>query len=326
MGMTTTTMTAVRRATAAALVAGGLAMSGAVTGAAAQAPPLQPITQLDSAVRTYITTGGSRISQVGEPNPDRLIGRAMPCRAGPDATYTVASGVAYPMPEGTRYVADASSRQDPLMILSEGELQGKIGVGPVSAEANSKKLTRLDIAEAVRLSINTADANGALGRDHLRFLSALTGTMPAGYAHWCVITSASVWNVRYETYDKKRVVFGLTPGLWIATAEGNYTRNASAVVPYQVVTFAVTPYAASWVQAQAGAPVELAVAPPPGGATPARTLVAPLTPEALAEGDRIGERISQQVELQDLLANRETRDRLLADPALREDLRRSPEL
>ncbi|MDI1282556.1 MAG: hypothetical protein ACI9YM_000488 [Brevundimonas sp.] len=320
------TMTTVRRATVTVLLASGLALTGAVTAAVAQAPPMLPITQLDSAAQAYITSNGSSIARLGESNPDRLIGRAMPCRAGADATYTMAPGTAYPMPEGTRYVADATSRQEPLTILAQGVLQGKVGAGPVTAEASADKLTRLDITEAVRLSINTADAQGALSRAHLRFLNDLTGTLPAGYGHWCVITGASVWNVRYETYDKKRVVFGLPEGLWIATASGDYTRNASAVVPYQVVTIAVTQYPASWVQAQAGAAVVAAVVPPPAGQVPVRSLVGALTPEALAAGDRIGEQVSDRVALEDLLANRDIRDRLLADPALREDLRRSPEL
>lgn len=324
--MRMTTMTPVRRATVTALLASGLALAAAVSAATAQAPSMIPITRLDAAAQAYITSSGSTISRVGESNPDRLIGRAMPCRAGADATYSVAPNTAYPMPEGSRYVADATSRQEPLSILAQGTVQGKIGAGPVTAEANADKLTRLDITEAVRLSINTADGNGALSRDHLRFLSALTGTLPTGYAHWCVITSASVWNVRYETYDKKRVVFGLPQGLWIATAEGSYTRNASAVVPYQVVTIAVTPYPASWVQAQAGAPVALAMAPPPGGTGPVRALVGPLTPETLAEGDRIGEMISERVAIQGLLDNQEARARLLADPAVRDELRQMPEL
>lgn len=324
--MRVNTTTTVRRATATALAAGGLALTGAVTAAVAQAPPMLPITQLDAAARAYITTGGASISRVGEPNPDRLIGRAMPCRAGADATYTVAPNTAYPMPEGTRYVADATSRQEPLSILAQGVVQGNLGAGPVTAEASLDKLTRLDITEAVRLSINTADANGALGRDHLRFLSALTGTLPSGYAHWCVITSASVWNVRYETYDKKRVMFGLPQGLWIATANGSYTRNASAVVPYQVVTIAVTPYAASWVQAQAAAPVEFAVVPPPGGAAPVRAVVGPLTPEVLAEGDRVGDMVSERVAIQGLLDDGAVRARLLADPAVLDRLRQTPGL
>ena len=311
----------VRRATGAALLASGLA----VTGAVAQAPPMMPITQLDAAARAYITSSGSSIAQGGESNPDRLIGRAMPCRAEADATYTVAPNT-YPMPEGTRYVAEANSRQEPLSILAEGVVQGTIGAGPVTGDASAKKLTRLDITETVRLSINTADPNGALSRGHIRFLSALAGNLPPGYAHWCVITSASVWNVRYESYDKKRVGWGLPAGLWIGTGTGSYMRNASAVVPYQVVTIAVTPYAASWVQAQAAAPVEFAVAPPPGGSGPVRALVGPLTPEALAEGDRIGDMVSERVAIQGLLDNTAVRARLLADPAVLNQLRQTPGL
>lgn len=257
------------------------------------------ITELEGATKRYITANGSIISQMGEPNADRLIGRAIPCRAGANASFSLAPGFAYPMPEGSRYVAEATSLQDPLTILSHGTVNGQVGAGPFTAEASNDKLTRLDISEAVRLSINTADPNGALSRGHIRFLSALTGTMPADYQHWCVITSASVWNVRYETYDKKRVILGLAQGLWIATAQGAYARNNSAVVPYQVVTIGITPYAASWVQAQADS-VQMAaaetalIAPLPGDRATVSSLIGNLSESALAEGDRVGRLVSQQ--------------------------------
>ncbi len=267
----------------------------------AQAPAIMPITQLDAAAKAYVTSSGAIISTLGEQNPDRLIGRAMPCRAGDNATYTPAPSTAYPMPEGTRYVADATSRQEPLVILAQGEVQGQVGAGPFSVQATVKKLTRLDISEAVRLSINTSDPNGSLSRGHIRFLNALDGTRPAGYNHWCVITSASVWNIRYETYDRRGSILGLSQGLWIATASGTYMRNSSAVVPYQVVTVGITPYPATWVQAQAAtiqanASIENppAVAPPAND-VPVRALIGPLSPDALAQGDRVGMIISREL-------------------------------
>lgn len=267
----------------------------------AQAPAMMPITQLDAAAKAYVTASGSIISTLGEPNPDRLIGRAMPCREGGNATYTPAPSTAYPMPEGTRYVADATSRQEPLTILAQGLVQGQVGAGPFSVQATADKLTKLDIFEAVRLSINTSDNNGSLSRGHIRFLNALDGTRPVGYNHWCVITSASVWNIRYESYDRKSTSFGLSQGLWIATASGSYTRNSTAVVPYQVVTVGITPYPATWVQAQAAliqanasAENPPAVLPPANGA-PLRALVGSLAQDALIRGDRVGVVVSREL-------------------------------
>ena len=277
-------------------------MVSVATAVHAQAPAMMPITQLDAAAKTYITSNGSVIAQLGESNPDRLIGRAIPCRAGDNATFALAPSFAYPLPEGTRYVADAASRPEPLTILAQGVVQGTVGAGPLTAEANANRLTRLDISEAVRLSINTADDQGSLGRNHILFLNALNGNRPVGYEHWCVITSASVWNIRYESYDKRGTTFGLAQGLWIATANGAYTRNSTAVVPYQVVTIGITPYAASWVttqasaiQTNAGAANPPPVSPPPVVEQPVRALTGSLTRDALIQGDRVGLVVSREL-------------------------------
>lgn len=275
------------------LTAACIALGLGVPGVAASQVALTPIARIDSSAIAYITQNGSVVSRLAESNPDRLIGRAVPCRSGADATYTLAPTAAYPLPETSRYVADASARVEPLMILTQATISGQLGVGPLSVEANSDQLTRLDISEAVRLSINTGEGNSALGASSIIRLNSLSGTMPTGYGHWCVITSASVWNIRYETYRRAGGVPILGQGFWIVTASGRYSRNASSVVPYQVVTIGFTPYAASWVTAQASSLLATGsgtvVAPPSLVASAVRGEV---TIEAIARGDAVNDILS----------------------------------
>lgn len=264
-------------------------------------PPMTPITEVDAAVERYITSNGSVISRHGLTDVDRLIGRAVPCREGANAAYTLAPSAAYPLPTVTRYSAEAPAMGEPLTILSQGRINGQIGLGPVNASAEDDRLTRLDVAESVRLSVDTSDDTGPLSRETIRFLQQLSGTRPTGYNHWCIITSASIWNVRYESYSKMSLFSGLGQGLWIVTGSGRFRRDASAVVPYQVVTVGITPYPASWVLAQATshgiarvpapAPVPAPPPPPPPPPPPSQAVVATanldeaVNESALAVGD-----------------------------------------
>lgn len=283
--------------TLAALIAGVL-----TTTATAQTllPPMMPITQLDRASLNYVTSSGSVISRLGQPDADQLIGKAVPCRAGPNATYTLASTGAYPIPTGTRYSAAASNLAEPLSILSQGTISGQIGVGPVSVSASNDLLTRLDINEGVRLSVDTSDSEGPLSAQAVRFLDRLSGTRPAGYEHWCIITGASVWNVRYETYRRAGLNPILGQGLWIVTANGRFQRNASATVPYQVITLAITPYPASWIRTQATSDARIAAPAPARVAALAGTL----SVEALERGEALAAVAQAGLVL----------DRLIADP------------
>lgn len=275
------------------VMAGGLLAGPAM---AQLLPPMTPITEVDGAVQRYITSNGSVISRHAITDVDRLIGRAVPCREGANASYTLAPSAAYPLPMVTRYSAEAPTMGEPLSILSRGTISGAIGVGPFNASADDDRLTRLDVAEAVRLSVDTSDDTGPLSRSTIRFLQQLSGTRPEGYGHWCIITSASIWNVRYESYSKMSILSGLGQGLWIVTGSGRFRRDASAVVPYQVVTIGITPYPANWVLAQAasqsmtGAPAPTqAPAPPPAPPVQAVTSIANLdaavSESALAIGD-----------------------------------------
>lgn len=277
----------------------GIVLGGGLAGlpAAAQAPPLMPIAELDDAAIRYITRNGSVIANLGMPDADRLIGRAVPCRFDAAGRYTLASDGAYPVPTGTRYSANASALGEPLAIMSQGKLSGQIGAGPVSLEAADDALVRLDIAEAVRLSVDTRDENGPLNAVAIAFLDRLTDNLPRGYGHWCIITSASVWNVRYEAYRKRRVIFGLTEGVWLATGSGNYHRDASATVPYQVVTIGITPYAVGWVQSQAASG---SFAPPPPAAVVA-AIEGDLTAQALTLGEAVAA-VAEASLIQDRLA------------------------
>lgn len=262
-------------------------------------PPMTPINEVDDAVVRYITSSGSVISRHALTDVDRLIGRAVPCREGANASYTLAPSAAYPLPTVTRYSAEAPAMGEPLSILSRGTISGEIGVGPFNASAEDDRLTRLDVAEAVRLSVDTSDDTGPLSRETIRFLQQLSGTRPAGYNHWCIITSASIWNVRYESYSKMSILSGLGQGVWIVTGSGRFRRDASAIVPYQVVTIGITPYPASWVLAQTisqgigGVPAPAPVpAPPPPPSPPPSQVVATVanldqavSASALAMGD-----------------------------------------
>lgn len=260
-----------------------LATALAAGQAQAQIPPMMPIAELDDAAIRYITRNGSTVAVQGMADADRLIGRAVPCRAGSDARYDLAPSAAYPVPTGTRYSANASTLGEPLAILSQGKITGQIGVGPFSAEGADDALVRLDISEAVRLSVDTSDEAGPLNAEAVKFLALLSGTRPDGYAHWCVITSASVWNVRYESYRKRSTTWGLAQGLWIATGAGSYLRDASATVPYQVVTIGITPYAASWVEAQAASGTRL----PPPPAVAVAAVAGDLSDQAFDRGEAL---------------------------------------
>lgn len=264
-----------------------------VTSAAhAQTPRLMPITRIDAAAREYITSSGALISQQGNSSPDQMIGRAVPCQAGANGAYVLRPTAAYPLDDGVRYTAEASARTDPLTILSQGVVQGDLAAGPLTASGGSDRLTRLDITETVRLSLTTGAGDSVLGRSSVMRLANLASLMPAGFDTWCVITSVSAWTIRYETYDKRRFNGGVQ-GLWIVTANGSYSRNASAVVPYQVLTLGITPYTKTWVAEQARV-VRVAVAGNPGAAlpalgrpdaTPVRSLTGALSVDALQRGD-----------------------------------------
>ena len=210
---------------------------------------------------------------------------------------------------------------EPLSILSRGTISGEIGVGPFNASAEDDRLTRLDVAEAVRLSVDTSDDTGPLSRETIRFLQQLSGTRPAGYNHWCIITSASIWNVRYESYSKMSILSGLGQGVWIVTGSGRFRRDASAIVPYQVVTIGITPYPASWVLAQAssqgtgGILAPLFPAPPPSPPpSPAVATVANLDQAVSASALAIGDEAALVAEAAVI------QERLASDPDFARDV------
>lgn len=266
--------------------------------AVAQIPPMPAINQLDQRVKDYITTNGSMIALQGTVDADQLVGRAIPCRQETDATYTLAPGSAYPLPGGERISAEAASLNSPLVLLAQGTISGQVGAAGITATGSMDQLSRLEVAETVRLSIDMSDDIGPLNARAVRFLQNLSGTAPSGYAHWCVVRNASVWRVTYETYDRRGIIFGVPEGLWIVTAQGSYQRNATTFVPYQVVSLGISAYPASWIQAQASSG---AAPPPPPIAVAAISGV--IAEESLVSGAELGEEIEQLMAAEDLLAN-----------------------
>lgn len=227
-----------------------LAIPLATAQAQAQSLPLLPLTQVSEQALSYVTYNGSYVSRLGNSNPDQIIGRAVPCSATTNGVYTLAPSAAYPLEGGRRYRAEASSTAEPLMILARGVISGQLGVGPLSANAANNQLTRLDISETVRLSIDTGEGDEALGDGPVKRLFSLASELTGSNTHWCIVTGVSVWRVRYETY-RQRSFNASVGGLWIVSGGVSYSRDDSAIVPYQVMTISITPYSRTWVSSRA---------------------------------------------------------------------------
>lgn len=211
---------------------------------------LTPITQLDSSALDYITNNGSLVAQAGVNDPDQLIGRAVPCRTDAAGAYQLSSGFSFPLTVGTRYRAEASQTTEPLSVFVQGQVSGRIAIGPVSSDGAVNKLTRLDITESVRLSINTVEGNQPLGDTPTLQLFSLNSELSNPNTHWCIVTSVSVWNIRYQSFNRRGFNSSVS-GIWIVSGNASYSRDASANVPYQVLTVGVTPYSKQWVATRA---------------------------------------------------------------------------
>lgn len=264
-------------------------MALAGVAAAQPAPEMMPINELDRKARSYITQNGSILAEAGVTSAAELIGRAILCRVEA-GRYVLEPQTAYPIAGATKYVADSAARPEPLSILAQGTLSGNLVAGPISSNGDSRKLTRLDITETGRLAIDLADGEWNLNRLALMRLYNLSGNVSpdSSYTHWCVIRAVSSWTVRYEGYDR-RSFSASAPGVWIASGGVAYGRNVSAVVPYSVLTVAISPYARSWIKEQAllalnsSGPIQRIAVP----ATPAVSgIVGVISSESLARGDR----------------------------------------
>lgn len=266
----------------------GIAISG--TAAAQPAPTLMPINALDGAARSYVAQNGSIIANAGVNSPGDLIGRAVLCRVE-NRRFVLEPQAAYPIAGATKYIADSGARPEPLSLLAQGTLSGNLTVGPLSTNASDDQLTRLDITETGRLSIDLTDGEANLNRTALMRLHGLAGNIPTGstYTHWCVIRSVSSWTVRYEGYARRGFNANVS-GVWIASGGAAYSRNVSSVVPYSVLTVAISPFAVTWIKEQAerllSSPIPTSPVTPPPAVLGVSAIQGTISRDALARGDR----------------------------------------
>lgn len=271
------------------VAAGTCSFAGAAFG---QAPALMPITALDQSARNYVTQSGSVIAQAGTADPDALIGRAVPCRTDAGGRYVLQPQVLYQLPIGTRYVADANTKPEPLTILAQGSISGRLDAGPLSASGGAQQLTRVDISENVRLSIDLSEGDNNLNRGAILRLAQLDGILGSGFTHWCVIRAVSSWTVRYEGYLRRNFTTSAT-GLWITNGNFAYAKDGQGTVPYTVITLGITPYPTTWVKQQANlllnpSAATALIAPPPA-APPVTALQGALSVQSVSAGDRVSE-------------------------------------
>lgn len=251
----------------------------------------------------------------GYADPEQILGRAVWCTYDASSGRYTYQGTPFAISQNPYYTADAERRQRDASWSVEGQISGRLGVGAagatLSTSGGNEWLTRLTVRELVRLSLRTENpvTGTTLSREQIEALSFYAQGRPTtANDYWCIIDSASLWEVATEVLRKKERAG--EAGFWIITASGAYKRTAQGTIPYQILTHAHSPYPIDYINRLAarlaGAQTISEARPnaPEAAAGDARSrTVGDITRQSLDEGRSLSVPVLERVNMESLQRN-----------------------
>lgn len=293
-----------------------LAAALLLTPTAAQAQNLDPVSAPDFRAQALAYLAQDRyLGNWGYADPEQILGRAVWCTYNATTGRYSYQGTPFAISQNPYYTADAERRQREASWSIEGQVSGRLAVGAagatLSTDGNREWLTRLTVRELVRLSLRTETpvTGTTLSREQIEALAFYaTGRTTTANDYWCIIDSASLWEVATEVMRKRQQA--AETGFWIITASGKYQRTQQNTTPYQILTHAHSPYPVDYINrlaarfAAAQTPNEPRPAAPVAvaGNVEART-VGDISQQSLDEGRALSTPVLERVTVQSLQRN-----------------------